>query len=109
MAGGEPLRSVTAAAAVACIILGGASAQAEKRTFIVANDANAYGVDRCLISDTACGTTVANSYCHSHDYAQALSFRKVHRDDITGATPATGAGSCRGRRCDEFVAIECWR
>jgi hypothetical protein len=103
------MRTVTAAAAVACIILGGTAAQAEKRTFIVANDANAYGVDRCLISDTTCGKTVANGYCRSHEFQQALSFRKVERDDITGATPATGPGSCQGRRCDEFVAIECWR
>jgi hypothetical protein len=103
------LRIVTAAAAVACIVLSGAAAQAEKRTFIVANDANAYGVDRCLISDAACGTMVANGYCHSHEYAQALSFRKVDRDEITGATPTSGPGSCQGRQCDEFVAIECSR
>jgi hypothetical protein len=103
------LRIVTAAAAVASVILSGAIAQAEKRMFIVANNADGYGVDRCLISDAACGTTVANGYCHSHEYAQALSFRKVDRDDIAGAIPTSGPGSCQGRRCDEFVAIECSR
>ena len=99
------MRIVMAAAAIAGVILGTAAAHAEKRMFIVANDADGYGVDRCLISDASCGTTVANSYCHSHEYEHALSFRKVDRDDITGATPMSGPGSCRGRRCDEFVAM----
>jgi hypothetical protein len=107
------LRIVTALAAVASVVvgvvLGGVAAHADKRMFIVANDADGYGVDRCLSSSAPCGTAVANSYCHSHEYEQALSFRKVDRDDITGATPTNGPGSCHGRRCDEFVAIECAR
>jgi hypothetical protein len=98
---GEPLRIVIAVATVASVILAGVAAHAEKRLFIVANDADGYGVDRCLISNTPCGTTVANSYCHSHEYEQALSFRKMDRDDITGA--------CQGRQCDAFVVIECGR
>jgi hypothetical protein len=107
------LRIVTALAAVASVVvgvvLGGVAAHAHKRMFIVANDADGYGVDRCLSSSAPCGTAVANSYCHSHEYEQALSFRKVDRDDITGATPTNGPGSCHGRQCDEFVAIECAR
>jgi hypothetical protein len=103
------LRIVTAAVAIAGVLLGAATAHAEKRMFIVANDADGYGIDRCLISDAPCGTSVANGYCHSHEYQQALSFRKVDRDDITGAIPVSGPGSCQGRRCDEFVAIECTR
>jgi hypothetical protein len=102
----EPLRIAIAVAAVASLILGGVAAHADKRMFIVANDADGYGVDRCLISNAPCGTAVANSYCHSHEYDQALSFQKVDRGDITGATPASGPGSCQGRQCDEFVAIE---
>jgi hypothetical protein len=108
---GEPLRIAiaVAVAAVAGLILGDVAAHAEKRMFIVANDADGYGVDRCLISNAPCGTAVANSYCHSHEYDQALSFQKVGHDDITGATPASGPGSCQGRQCEEFVAIECTR
>jgi hypothetical protein len=52
---------------------------------------------------------VANSYCHSREFAQAISFRKVDRDDITGAIPASASGSCHGNSCDNFVAIECSR
>jgi hypothetical protein len=103
------LRIVTVLAAVLSVILGGVAAHAEKRMFIVANDSDDYGVDRCLSSSAPCGTAVANSYCHSHEYEQALSFRKVDRDAIAGATPTRGPGSCQGRQCDEYVAIECAR
>jgi len=101
------MRIVIAAATVA-MALGAASAQAEKRMFIVANNPDGYGVDRCLNSGARCGTAVANSYCHSHEFAQALAFQKVDRDDITGAIPATGPDACRGSSCS-YVAITCSR
>lgn len=91
------------------MLLGAASAQAEKRLFIIADDGDGYGVDNCLASGGPCGAAVANSYCHSREYAQATSFRKVDRDDITGAIPADSASSCHGAGCDNFVAIECTR
>ena len=80
-------------------------AQAEKRTFIIANNADGYGVDRCLATGANCGMTVATAYCKSRDYARAASFHKVDRDEITGAVPITNGTSAR----DEFVAIECLR
>jgi hypothetical protein len=103
------MRFVIAAGAVAAVLLGAAAAQAEKRMFIIANDADGYGVDRCLASGASCGATVANSYCRTREFAQALSFRKVDRDDITGAIPTSGPGSCKGGSCNDFVAIECSR
>jgi hypothetical protein len=103
------MRSMIAAAAVAGLLLGATTAQAEKRVFIIAAGGDGYGVDRCLVSGGACGTAAANSYCRSHEFGQALSFRKVDRDDITGAIPTTGPGSCHGANCDDFVAIECSR
>ncbi|MGD0026426.1 MAG: hypothetical protein ABSC37_17700 [Xanthobacteraceae bacterium] len=103
------MRSVIAASAVAFVLLGAAAAQAEKRVFIIANNANEYGVDRCLAAGDNCGQAAANSYCRSREFAQALSFRKVDRDDITGAIPSSGPGSCHGSTCDDFVAIECSR
>ncbi|MGA3310556.1 MAG: hypothetical protein ABSD08_18390 [Xanthobacteraceae bacterium] len=103
------MRSVIAAAAFAAVLFGAAAAQAEKRMFIIANNGDGYGVDRCLASGAACGEAAANSYCRSHEFAQALSYRKVDRDDITGAIPTTGPGSCHGAHCDDFVAIECSR
>src|SRR6202051_2738183 len=103
------MRLVIAAAALAAVLLGAASAHAEKRIFIIANNADGYGVDRCLASGAQCGTAVANSYCKSRDYAQALSVSKVKRDEHTGAIPTSGPGSCSGGTCDNFVAIVCSR
>ena len=77
--------------------------------FIIANQADDYGVDRCLISNASCGTTVANAYCHSHEYAQALSFRKVEGEDVVGTIAASGGGSCTASSCGTLVAIECAR
>ena len=94
-------------AAILCIGFAG-SAQAERRTFIIANDGDGYGIDRCLASGDKCGAASANAYCKSHQFASAASYRKVDRDDITGAIPTGGSGGCRGNTCD-VVAIVCTR
>jgi hypothetical protein len=101
------MRSVIAFATVTAVLLGAGAAQAEKRVFIIANNSDGYGIDRCLATGEHCGNAAANSYCRSREFAQALSYRKVDRDDITGAIPSTG--SCHGANCDNFVAIECAR
>ena len=95
-------------AAILCIGFAG-SAQAERRMFIIANDGDGYGVDRCLASGAPCGAPVASAYCKSRQFAQALSYRKVDRDDITGAIPTSDPTTCKGGNCDNFVAIECSR
>src|SRR3954462_1319864 len=84
-----------------------AAAFAEARVFIVANHADGYGVDRFLATGERCGVTVATAYCQSQAFAQAKSFRKIDRDEITGAVP-TGGKACSGG-CESFVAIECSR
>ena len=84
------------------------SAQAERRMFIIANDSDGYGIDRCLASGAKCGAAAANAYCKGHEYAEATSYRKVDRDDITGAIPTGGSGGCRSNTCD-VVAIVCSR
>jgi hypothetical protein len=83
------------------------SAMAENRTFIIATHADGYGVDRCLANGERCGVTVATAYCQSQSFASAKSFRKVGRDEITGAVPS-GGGVCSSG-CESFVAIECSR
>jgi len=102
------MRCVIAATAVGAVLLGATAAQAERRVFII-NNVDGYGVDHCLTSGGSCGESVANAYCHAHEYTQALSYRKVDRDDITGAIPTSGPGACKGAACDDFVAIECSR
>jgi hypothetical protein len=94
-------------AALLCVGIAG-SAQAERRMFIIANDGDGYGVDRCLASGAKCGAAAANAYCKTHQFAQASSYRKVDRDDITGAIPVGGSGGCRRSDCN-VVAIVCTR
>ncbi len=83
-------------------------AAAENRVFIIANNADGYGVDRCLATGERCGVTVATAYCQSQSFTLAKSFRKIDRGDITGAVPTSGKNACAGS-CDSFVAIECSR
>jgi hypothetical protein len=103
------MRVLLAVLSVATVLASLAPAQAEKRIFIIANNADGYGVDRCLANGSACGTGAATAYCRSHAFDTALSFRKIDRDDITGAIPTAGGSGCKGASCDEFVAIECGR
>src|SRR5436190_14444191 len=98
------MRSLLATISFA-LLLGVSAAQAEKRIFIIANNADGYGVDRCLATGARCGAAVATAYCQSREFVKAASFRKVDREEITGAVPSTNGTSAR----DEFVAIECLR
>jgi hypothetical protein len=97
------MRFIAATFAFVLIFCGSASGQAERRIFIIANDAGGYGVDRCLATGASCGAAVATAYCRSREFTQAASFRKVDRDEVTGAIPT---GVARG---EGFVAIECMR
>ena len=96
------MRFIAAAITFAAVFCGNVSAQAENQIFIIANDPDGYGVDRCLATGAPCGTAVATAYCRSREFTQATSFRRVEREEITGAIPV-------GARTEEFVAIECSR
>lgn len=82
-----------------------AAPAAERRMFIIANDAAGYGVDRCLAAGDSCGRAAANAYCKTQHFAAAATFHKVDRDDITGAIPV-GSG---GATAENLVAIVCTR
>jgi hypothetical protein len=103
------MRSILAVLAFGAAILNAASAQAERRMFIIANNADGYGIDRCLASGASCGAAIASAYCRTREFNQAVSYRKVDKDDITGAVPTGASGGCRVGTCEEFVAIECSR
>jgi N-acetylglutamate synthase-like GNAT family acetyltransferase len=90
------------------VVLSATAARAERRIFIIANNADGYGVDRCLATGATCGVAVATAYCKSRDFLQAQSFHKIDHDEITGAV-RSASESCHGNSCDEFVAIECTR
>ncbi len=100
------MRYLLAALVFAAALYFNISAQAERRIFIVANNADGYGIDRCLATGAACGAAAATVYCRSRDFNQATSYRRIDPSEFTAATPAHGS-ACRG--CDEFVGIECAR
>jgi len=96
-------------ALLACVFLVAASeASAETKVFIIANQADGYGVDQCLAKGDKCGAHAALSYCRSRDFAQAASYRRVDPDEITGSVPKAG-GNCSRGGCEEYVAITCQR
>jgi hypothetical protein len=101
------MRRPLATLAIAMLI-GASTAHAERRIFIIANHSDGYGVDRCLASGASCGAAAATAYCKSREFAQAVSYNKVDKDEITGAVP-TSNPTCRGTNCDEFIAIVCTR
>jgi hypothetical protein len=94
---------------LACLsLLVGAAAWADSRVFIIANQADAYGVDQCLASGEKCGAHAAHSYCRSRNFAQATAYRRVDPDEITGSVPKTSE-NCGRSACHEYIAITCQR
>jgi len=88
-------------------LLTASAASADSRVFIIANQADGYGVDQCLARGEKCGAQAARSYCQSREFSQALSYRRVDPDEITGSVP-TGT-NCHHAGCNEYVAITCQR
>ena len=90
----------------AASVLAASPAFADSRVFIIANQPDGYGIDRCLAGGDKCGASAALTYCQSREFAKATAFRRVDPDEITGSVPhpATG-GSAR----NEYVAITCQR
>jgi hypothetical protein len=90
-------------------VFAASAASADSKVFIIANQADGYGVDQCLARGDKCGAPAARAYCQSRDFAQASSFRRVDPDEITGAIPKTGGDRCGHAGCNEYVAITCQR
>jgi hypothetical protein len=93
----------------AFLLAASSAASADSRVFIVANQADGYGVDECLARGDKCGAHAARSYCQSREFAQATAYRRVDPDEITGAVPKDGSDKCSGHGCGEYVAITCQR
>ena len=94
---------------IACAsLLAASAASADSRVFIIANQADGYGIDQCLARGDKCGAHAARSYCQSREFASASAYRRVDPDEITGSVPRVGE-KCTGSGCDEYVAITCQR
>lgn len=85
------------------------AAFADSRIFIIANEADGYGIDQCLAKGERCGAPMARAYCQQRDFTEVSAFRRVDPDEITGAVPASTGGKCSGFGCMEYVAITCQR
>ena len=97
-------------ALIACaFLLAASAASADSRVFIIANQADGYGVDQCLAKGEKCGAHAARSYCQSREFAQATAYRRVDPNEITGAVTKGANEKCTGIGCGEFVAITCQR
>ena len=90
-------------------VLAASAASADTKVFIIANQADGYGVDQCLAKGDKCGAPAARAYCQSRDFAKATSFRRVDPDEITGSVPKAGSEKCGHAGCNEYVAITCQR
>jgi len=100
---------LSSALLASAFLFAASAASADSRVFIVANQADGYGVDECLARGEKCGAHAARSYCQSREFAQATAYRRVDPDEITGAVPKGGAEKCPGSGCGEYVAITCQR
>src|SRR3954467_898560 len=97
-------------AVLGCVFVAATSAaSADSRVFIIANQADGYGIDQCLANGDKCGAHAARSYCQSREFASATAYRRVPPDEITRSVPRAGRGKCAGGGCDEYVAITCQR
>ena len=96
-----------AAVLISVLLVAATSASAETRVFIIANQADGYGVDQCLASGETC-VIMGRSGCGKSDFARASAYRRVDPDEITGAVPKSASHCPRGG-CDEYVAITCQR
>lgn len=105
---GAFMRSISALLTFVFVLIASA-ASADSRVFIIANQADGYGVDQCLAKGEKCGAHAARSYCQSRNFAQASSYRRVDPDEITGSVPTAAGASCNHSGCNEYVAITCQR
>jgi hypothetical protein len=95
---------------LACtFLLAASAASADSRVFIIENQADGYGVDQCLANGDQCGAHAALSYCHSRDFAQASSYRRIDPDEVTGAVSNAAGAKCGRAGCNEYIAITCQR
>ena len=103
------MRLPSALLASAFLLAASSAASADSRVFIVANQADGYGVDECLAEGHKCGAHAARSFCQSREFAQASAYRRVEPNEVTAAVPSDGSERCTGPSCGEYVAITCQR
>ncbi len=110
-AGGYTMRKfgILGAMLIAGLILAG-QASAENRTFIIPNNADGYGIDRCLANGDHCGQAVATNLLPSRSSSRRRSPSAASRGTRSPARCRQAAkNTCTGGSCENFVAITCSR
>ena len=102
------MKSIATLASFACL-LSAQVALADTRVFIIPNLSDGYGIDQCLAKGDRCGSSAARSYCQSHEFTSAVSYRRIDPDEITGSIPVTMSSACPRGNCTDFLAITCER
>jgi hypothetical protein len=93
---------------LAALCLASGIAHAEQRMFIIANDADSYGIDRCLASGEKCGAAAGDPNSQNHAVTAAARYHKIDQDELTGSVTNDSSGTCQPGAC-EIVAIVCLR
>jgi hypothetical protein len=84
-------------------------AAADSRVFVIAAQADGYGIDQCLASGDRCGAPAARAYCQSREFTDASASRALDASEITATTTSLAGGACRGSACGRAIAITCMR
>ena len=103
------LRAGSVLFAVSLLTGAAVAAPAETRTYVIGNMNDGYGIDTCLATGAPCGQAAAAAFCRTRDYPAVASFAKVERVEVTGSVSAIDGGACRGRGCEDLIAIVCQR
>lgn len=94
-------------ASLFCVLSASLPAHASsQQTFVIAAQADGYGIDECLASGARCGAHAARAYCKSRDFADASAFRQIDPAEITASSADF---ACRGSACGRPIAITCAR
>ena len=93
-------------AALLCLVP--STTRAEQHIFLVANNADGYGIDRCLASGEKCGAAAAHAYCRTQAFTAAAKYHKIAQFDLTGTITKDASVTCQPGTC-EVVAIVCLR
>jgi hypothetical protein len=85
------------------------SVSADSRVFVIAAQADGYGIDQCLANGERCGAHAARAYCQSREFAEASTYRQLDPTEITSSAAEFANTSCRGATCGRPIAITCAR
>lgn len=84
-------------------------ASADSRVFVIAAQADGYGIDHCLANGERCGAHAAHAYCRSREFTEASGYRALEAAEITASAAGFANTSCRGATCGRAIAITCMR